>query len=446
MRRALVLLFAPVFLLGCPDPNGRDGGTGGGGGGGGGGSGGATGFDIQSMDSTAKGRRWHAAHYSPSQNRIGVAYFAQLETTTSNQIDFAIRYVEWKNGVVSAPETIVPKVNVAIGLALAFQPSGEPAVAYLGGGNEEGSLVWLQNDLMLSRRSPSGTWTETTIIINGMGLGCGNPVSDGVQFIAGLWPALVYDQTGKGYLFWRNVHNGQFPVQDWQGSDVILNEVNAAGARTASICLKPGGNDKGAWGGRNDAVMAKGQPMVIFDQCDVNGPEAEGRNVVWMRRTDAGVWTGARTAQPIGNTQTGATLAYDDLGPDGGVYGIAVVDRGSDTLKYIESFDGEQWTFPDSVYASGSGGWYPSVAFDPINHEPAIAWYLCSLRAGVDESLCPASEDELKVSQRIIGNWRTVSVDREGGWLPRLGFLNTGKRWVVYRTRATGEVKLAIER
>lgn len=459
MRRAFLAAATSLFLFACPPDPGNDGGTGGGAGGGGGGSGGATGFNLQTLDPQGGDRRWIAAAYHAASNTIGVAYFVNLGTSTvrladggytqidggsGGQIDYAIRYVSWRNGTASAPETIVARVNVAIGIAIDFQPSGEPAVAYVGGGNEEGSLIWLQNDLMLARRS-GGTWTETTIAANGLGFACGNPVSDGPQFVAGVWPALAFDSTGKGYLFWRNVHNGQFPVQDWQSSDILLNEI-APGGGVTNICLAEGGNSKSAWGGRSDVVMAKGQPLVIFDQCDVNGPEAEGRNVIWMRRTAANTWTGPRTAQPIGNTQTGATLAYDDLGQDGGVYGIAVIDRGSDTLKYIESFDGEQWTFPDSVYASGSGGWYPSVAFDPINHEPAIAWYLCSLRPGVDESSCPADEDALKVSQRIVGNWRTVNVDNEGGFLPRLGFLNTGKRWVAYRGRGPGQLKLAIER
>jgi hypothetical protein len=137
MRRSFLLLATPLWLLACP-PGGNDGGSGGGNGGGGGsgGSGGATGFNIQTLDPQGGDKRWLAAAYDRAQNRIGVAYFVKLSTMTSNQIDYALRYVEWKNGTVSSPETIVARVNVAIGVGLAFQASGEPAAAYIGGGNE----------------------------------------------------------------------------------------------------------------------------------------------------------------------------------------------------------------------------------------------------------------------------------------------------------------------
>jgi hypothetical protein len=102
---------------------------------------------------------------------------------------------------------------------------------------------------------------------------------------------------------------------------------------------------------------------------------------------------------------------------------------------------------------------------DPVNHEPAIAFYVCSARNGVNETACLTNEDELRIRQRVSNNWREVVVDKEGGYLPKLGFFvegtgpgATSKRVVVYRQPRSidprtglpvtneGMLKLAVER
>ena len=438
MNRPLLLAATSLLLLACPVPGRNDGGTGGGAGGGGGGSGGATGFDLVTLDPTATERRWLAMAYHQPSNRIGVAYYVKLGTQTNSQLDYAVKYVSWKDGVVSAPETIKDKVQFNVGIGIAFQPNGEPAVVYIGGGWDSQSLTYLQDDLMMSVRS-GGTWTESTVARTGDQVTCGNPVSDRGE-IAGVWPAIAIDSTGKKYVAWRDIHSGQYNEQDWRGSDLELAE--GTGTPAPGVCLAAGGNGKQAWGGRNNFVLVNDQPLLVFDRCDIAGPESDGFDVYWVRRTDAGTWTGPRLAMPNGNTQTGATVAYD---PQEG-YGIAAVERPGNILRYISSTDGESWTFPDTPEGSGTGFWFPSLAMDPVNHEPAVAFYFCSATAGVDETSCPANQDELRVTQRVAGNWRTVAVDREGGWLPRLGFFPNGKRFVVYRAWADGVLKLATEK
>ena len=153
-------------------------------------------------------------------------------------------------------------------------------------------------------------------------------------------------------------------------------------------------------------------------------------------------WTPGATVQSISNTQSGPSLAWDaTLG-----FGIAVVERSQSALTYTSSTEGTTWTSPDPVFQSGTGGWYPSLAVDPVNHEPAIAFSVCSPRAGQSEGSCQPAEDELRVAQRIGDTWRQTLVDPEGGFLPRLGFLSTGKRVVAYRHPTTGILTLAVER
>lgn len=114
----------------------------------------------------------------------------------------------------------------------------------------------------------------------------------------------------------------------------------------------------------------------------------------------------------------------------------------------MTSQDGRLWSSPDPVFGSGSGGWYPSLAWDPTYHEPAIAFYYCDSRVGQNEGTCPTGEDKLVITQRnsSAGNWREEDVDLEGGIQIQLGFFTTGKRWVAYRDPRSGAVKVATEK
>lgn len=83
----------------------------------------------------------------------------------------------------------------------------------------------------------------------------------------------------------------------------------------------------------------------------------------------------------------------------------------------------------------------------------SLAFYACSRTSNVGETACQTSQDALRLSTRAGSSWPTpVTVDEEGGWLPRLGFLPSGKRVIVYRVPNTvdqqraGVLKLAIER
>ena len=152
------------------------------------------------------------------------------------------------------------------------------------------------------------------------------------------------------------------------------------------------------------------------------------------------------------NVQSGPSLAWD--AQEG--FGVAVQDRSTNQLLYFSSLDGN-FGASDLVFGAGAGGWYPSLAMDPVNHEPAIAFSFCSPQ-DLNESGCLTSQDELRVAQRSGGNWNQVVVDVGGGAVPKLGFLSSGKRVLVYRSPpaidsmtsqpvlAPGKLKLAVER
>jgi hypothetical protein len=123
-------------------------------------------------------------------------------------------------------------------------------------------------------------------------------------------------------------------------------------------------------------------------------------------------------------------------------------------LVYRRSADAVTWGSEEIVVNSGSGGWYPSLAINPVTHEPNLAFYDCSRSSNVLPQSCPLNQDALRVTFKGGGRWQTpVTVDEEGGWAPKLAFFADGRRVIAYRIADSedqpgrvGVLKLAIER
>jgi hypothetical protein len=292
------------------------------------------------------------------------------------------------------------------------------------------SIYWYQNDTAVMRKR-AGVWKEADVATVSAPPQC-SPIDQG--FLEGLWSTLAFDSTGKMYVAFRDGHNGEFPQQDWAASDVEVMEGANEGALSRR-CLT--GDHKQAYGGRIQMAIGAGdQPAVVYDQA-LGGADVTGQNVLFQKRNSDGTWSAIAAVLSISNTMTGATLAYDVT--EG--YGIAVTDRLTSQLIYLKSKTPTADTgfnVPDQVYGTGTGGWYPSLAMDPVYHEPAIAFYVCSARNAVADTSCLQGEDELRVTQRVgtPGNWQEVVVDTNGGWAPKLTFFASGKRVVAYRTPA----------
>jgi hypothetical protein len=395
-------------------------------------------FTRLTLDSAATDLQPLALAVGPG-DRIGVAYFFRVSNT-----DYEIRYVQVEGGQVSQPEK-VDTVQRVSGVSVAFDANGRPAVAYLGGGADQ-SAFWFQSDLEVAFRTGPGAWSSRVPVTRGDQATAGNPVSDR-GFLVGLNPAIVFKGT-EAFVAYRDGHDGQFEQQDWAGSDL---EVVNGGPDTWTVRVAAaGGDNKQAYGGHISMVMgANGQPALVHDQVS-GSPDGTGANVLFQRRNTDGSWTAPYQVQTVTNAQRGASLAWDSvLG-----YGIAVVERSVNRLTFVECRGNTatqctraaDWTTPDPVYESGTGGWYPSLAIDPRTHDPSIAFYNCSNASGANEGGCNPNDDELRVSTRIEGNWREVLVDAEGGWTPKLAFLSTGQRVIAYRAPNNGVLKLAVDR
>src|SRR5262249_32562961 len=148
----------------------NDGGVGGGGGSGGGSN---QFFTYVDLDTHAVNTQYIAVATDIVHDRIGVAYFVDTKVVVPDavQIDaglhdgtdnWEVHYLAWQAGQISAQSTltVVQRPN---GIAVAFQPNGEPTVAYLGGDGQAAtgpSHYWFQSDPEISVRSGGSTWTK----------------------------------------------------------------------------------------------------------------------------------------------------------------------------------------------------------------------------------------------------------------------------------------------
>ena len=274
MKIRLLLGLLPAVALACSSGNG-DGGTstttGGTGGLPDGGDGGLLSFVL---DPNAMGNGDIAMAIGPN-DKVGVAYFTVVGQSNTG-FNYGINYVEYQNGVVSTPVQ-VRVVQRTLGLTLAYQPDGTPAIGYLGGMNytytgpmdggmtPTGSTYWLESQAAIAYPLSDGGWAESVCMVDStammtfnVSLNCvaSNLMNRGS--VVGLWPSLVFDG-GTAMMVFRDVHDGQYPVQDWQasaGQDVRGESVGwlelCRAHRECDICECS--NNHGAFGGHNQMI------------------------------------------------------------------------------------------------------------------------------------------------------------------------------------------------
>jgi len=411
-------------------------------------AGGAAGpFALIDLDSNARTLSAFAMAVDPVERRVVVAYFTPrggAQTVTGHD-DFNLNVVEWReNGGVTAPQTL-RFMQRTPGVAVAIHPTTkEPTVAFLGGPDRfvvGQSIFWFQNDASLATRA-NGAWTE--VAARTVGDVCAPPGSPAMPPIVGLFPALRFDAQGRLIFAYRDI---QFAanVTDYTGSDIeaMVGPLNAL----MPSCVFAGFDTKPGRGARLMMVAGRNDETVLAYDQNVITPEGNGRDVV-VQRFNGTTWTSPAIVLASQNTQTGPQVAYDSM--EG--YAVATI-RDSD-LVYRRSADAVTWGSEESVVNSGSGGWYPSLAFNPMTHEPNVAFYDCSRSSNVLQQNCPSNQDALRVTFKGGGRWQTpTTVDEEGGWAPKLGFFADGRRVIVYRvsdnedhSARVGVLKLAIER
>lgn len=423
--QAGLALFAAAALAACTQPPEpiriptHDGGVGGSDGGGGAGAG----FTITHLDTDAPGATSLAI--AASGSKIGVAYFVQkvesVWTPDGGFGTYELRYIE-----PGSELELVATVHNDYGVSLAFTSQGKPVIAYLGGLSNNGTY-WLDSDLAIATRNGK-SWSS--VIAQGDSL----PGDNGN--VVGLYPALAIGSGDRIFAAYRDVHYGQFDVQDWKRSSVGIVQ-GAPSGLTASLAVDGTKTESGdgvpeGSGGLNSLALAKGAPAIAWSLM-ASGPRSTPTQL-WFTRQKDGAFDATHPTlvkKDLGDTVAGPSLAWHQ---DAG-YGIACEDRAARQLYYFSSADGDDWSVaPQSVSGLGTSGWWPSLAFDS-DGLPNIAFFNCSDRAGVAESACDLHELVLATQppDQVWSNALPRVVDAAGGYLPRLAYVN-GKAAIAYKS------------
>lgn len=407
-------------------------------------------FAVQDLDLHGAGlgpNDYVAAALAPD-GRIGVAYYWDVNSTSKR-----IGYLEVETDGSTRAISLTPAdggVSRASQLGITFDDGGNAHVAYFGNDPElvepietvggDGGQFWFESDLAVATITPQGALSTEYPATNGFDYtACGNPVSDRDSPVVGYSPAIAV-QGDQIVVVHRNLHGGQFPVQDYARSDFDAT-VGTPGnwSSTAAICGSDTGAglvDQGFGQASSVAVLGDTLLAVTGGQTDIDGTVKNLFAVTYSN----GAWGAAHalfanTNPPLApNDGAGPRVAAD---PTAG-FGLTWSNLTNSILYYASSADGQTWSSHENVFGAGTGGWYPSLAFDPISHQPVVAYYVCSQEPGVNAGSCPAPEDELRVSRRRTdGTWAPITVDPEGGAYPTLLF-NGGQMVVVYRASSGG--------
>jgi hypothetical protein len=444
----------PVFTLAACGGGGGSTGTNGSptGGGSTGGSGGS-GWTIVPLDASDGGDQSDLALAVGPGDTVGVAYYlSQPQPATSDFQPYQIRYVQYAAGAVTAPTIVAGEGDAGIahpeyGLGLAISPSGQPAVAFLGGASygtgSAASIYWPQSQAMVSYQQANGSWTQEVAdnaqadqvaqTVNGVNDGMTDYGATGVV-VLGLFSAIGFDSTGVAYDYFRDVHFGQsigttgdFAAANINGEIGGPTSWQAEWAFAGNTWVNDGSTVLGL-GGHNQLVMANDQPAIACDEFDSSaGDNSSGQNVDFTMRVASmplSDWSLPQRILSVGATQTGPSLAFNATFG----YAVTVYDTTKDQLLFTSSTDGVTWAKADDVFA-GPGGWFPSVAISPVSNKPAIADFLCSNQPGPTAiGECPTTEQAIEV-RAFSGNSFSPGavVDPAGGFEPKIGFLSTGK-------------------
>jgi hypothetical protein len=288
--------------------------------------------------------------------------------------------------------------------------------------------------------------------------------------VVGLWPTLVFDG-GTTIMAFRDVHFGQFPVQDWAASDLKMcqGSPNKWTSWSAPMTIdSAGGHKDTGYATHNTMIFGKSGALAIIGDQDLTGQgqvDGEGSNVAFVQQ-NLGSWSSstadwslpinpfnpkADESETITHTQTGPAMAYNTAFG----YQAVVVDTtppsggGAAALYYTSSSDGVTWTPRYTLYSNGSGGFYPAIADDPVTGNPNVVYTHCSGEPGVLPSpgACQTPELDLAVISTnppsLTSFKSTISTDPV--FMPKVAFLSTDKLVIAYRNLDTGSLYVAFQ-
>jgi hypothetical protein len=408
-------------------------------------------------------------------------------------------YVELQNQAVTIPPSQIAVVQNQDGLTVNFNPQGQAVVGFLGGGeyfydggvppdagvNSTESLYWLQSQPALAYQQSDGGWELTVCMQDSTAMGAfmwtvnnsdGTPDQSAMQLInegsvVGLWPTLVFDG-GTAIMAYRDVHFGQFPIQDWAASDVKLCQGTPPNWTSWSAPMTidaSGGHKAGGYGLHNQMIFGQNGALAVLCDSDPTGQGAvdTGGSNVWFVLQNLGSETEStadwtlpinplnpknEATQILDNTESGPAMAYSSTFG----YSVVAVDTappsggGAAALYYASSPNGTLWSSRATLFSLGSGGFYPDIADDPVTGNPNVVYTICSGSPGVTPApgACVLSESELDLAVITANDpftYNAVTVTTEAVFTPKIAFLSTDQVVIAYRDLNSGAVYVAFQ-
>jgi hypothetical protein len=365
-----------------------------------------TGFDIVDLDVVPTNLSDPTAPLSVTTDgngRIGVAY---CKLTAPSQYD--INYVEIDPlGNVTGPRNVTHVALCGYGVSVAFDPSGNPVVAFLGedpdgGGNLDagtqllddggfeaptmGASFWLDQDLGVANWSGgmSGAVNLSFAAHDSDEPMCPyNVCNEGT--VVGLYPAIVYSGN-NAVIGYKDVHFGQFPVGDFAKSafkaavgtpgppgtnGTWTHQIIILGTDDAPLDIEEGA------GSNTQAALSATGVVGMLTAGDTTSTIGASTTTFWWNYQDPGgtTWGSTRWAGPeYSNVPVPQSLAADFDGGFGASW-ASISENGGASIYYRHSPDGHNWEALQTVLTFSVGTLDPSVAFDPVYHLPGIVFY-----------------------------------------------------------------------
>jgi hypothetical protein len=270
------------------------------------------------------------------------------------------------------------ELNGHVGLTLAFDPSGNPAVAYQGGDSSDNDPSFpddryhdfltgarLPSDLVIARKSGS-TWTKTTLATSSNSIAADFAVTnsniDDHGPVAGAWAGLIFDADGSFHVIHRDMHFAA-AAGDFDASNLEWAHFRGTAMETGEIVtsrifpLAPVSQDIHGGGTYSHLVLASGEPAISFG---LGLTTTDDLSQVWFaQRTGANAWTRTMVSDVTGRVGHGPSLAYSTTQG----FAIGFLDATQGDLLVATSATGATWPAANTVEALGETGYHPAVAW-----------------------------------------------------------------------------------
>lgn len=374
-----------------------------------------------------------------ASDEVALAYYVTLPTNTGlceeagfnppPRLQQAIRLARkgptedlWRTETVDEPIIYVSP----IGLSVAYDGAGNPALAYAGG--PAISAHCGANDAVLSEWV-GGAWSNEVVVATSGEATTGSAPSDSGT-VVGYWPALAYDSSGNPAFAYKDVHFGTLQRDDTMRADAEF-VWRQGGWSHEAVDFGEGAGDY------MDLVFdAEGRPVLAY-VIDVEAQDQSRRGVWISRRETDGTWTRAQLA--AGFVHQRVSIAKDALTGELAVAyywpkeKAARVRRLLDPERFAEATAWQNETIGDVRYDEG---YYPSLTY-AASGELLLAYHRCRSATAAAEGCNPAYEAVILARREVGGTWRNEVVRSAAtgscGEYTRVGADSTGRIIVAYR-------------